>query len=238
MELSGRFGGASLRSMELGFLAPLTGYLSDKIGPRLVAFFSGVACCVGFLMLSTIQTIVMFYVSFFVLSIGFSGLGHAVILTALANWFKRNLSKAMGLAIVGYGLSGILLPSLVDLISRYHWRTAFIILGVTSCVVVLPASLFLRHRPENYGYTVDGDPEEVAAKADNPASPLNPEFNVTLAAALRSRAFWCLSLATSLFFGVMNAVTLHAMPYFLDLKIAQSFQNGVFKIKKTAVHGP
>lgn len=213
---------ASLRSMEMGFLAPLMGYLSDKIGPRVVAFISGVACGAGYLMLSSIETLAMFYVSFFVLSIGFSGMGHAVVLTALANWFKRNLGKATGLAIMGYGLSGVLLPSLVDLISKYHWRTAFVILGIASWIIVLPASLFLKHRPEQYGYRVDGDKEISPAEAGGADNPLAPEYVITLRAALHSRAFWCLSLATSIFFGAMNAVTLHSMPYFLDLEMTQS----------------
>jgi sugar phosphate permease len=213
---------ASLRSAEMGFLAPVSGYLADRIGPRTVALLSGVTCGLGFLLLSTVNTLTMFYVSFFILSIGFSGLGHAVVSTAVANWFKRNLSKAMGLAITGYGLSGIFLPGVVKIISVFQWRTAFVILGVVSWVITIPASLLLRHRPEQYGYTVDGDktktPADTAAGQESAIS----EQDITLAGALRSRAFWCLSLSMCFFFGVVNAVTLHAIPYLLKINLSQS----------------
>ena len=45
----------SLRNAELGLLAPVTGILVDRIGPGKVAFFSGLICAAGFLLLS--QTI-------------------------------------------------------------------------------------------------------------------------------------------------------------------------------------
>jgi OFA family oxalate/formate antiporter-like MFS transporter len=110
----------------------------------------------GFLLLSRTNSLAMLYAGFIILSIVLSGMGMSVTTTAVANWFKKDVGKAMGLTVAGYGAGGILLPIIAGLIIEFEWRLTFFILGLATRIVILPSSLILRHKPEKYGYLPDG----------------------------------------------------------------------------------
>jgi len=208
----------SLRSVELGLFSPLTGYLSDRFSARLVMLVSAMTVGVGFLILSFLNSLLVFYIGFIILSVGLSGLGHTVVLTPIANWFNKHLGKAIGLAMVGYGASGLFIPLLTWLISIWHWRSAFVLLAIMTWVVVIPAALLIRQRPEDCGHQVDGlyqspGAEGPIATAEEPSK--NPKG--TRYAAVRTRAFWMLSLATGLFAMVLNIVAVYLLP-FLEIR--------------------
>ncbi len=206
---------ASLRSVEMGVLGPAMGFLADRLGPRTVVALCGVFSGAGLLLLSCTSSLAEFYAGFIILSVGFSGLGQVVTTTAVANWFRSKVGRATGLAITGYGAGGVLLLLMVWLIDQYGWRMSLAILGFSTWLVILPASLFLRHRPEQYGYLPDGGP----ASGGQPTDVYAAE-EVTVAQALRTRTFWFLGLAFAIQFMVLNAVTLHVMPYFSDLGLS------------------
>ncbi len=54
----------SLRSVEIGLLAPVLGLLADRFGPRPVVLLSGIGCGLGFLLLSRVQDLFLFYTAF------------------------------------------------------------------------------------------------------------------------------------------------------------------------------
>lgn len=212
---------ASLRSVEIGVLGPVMGFLSDKVGPRSVVALCGLVSGAGLLLLSRTSSLAMFYAGFIVLSIGFSGLGQVVTTTAVANWFRKKVGQATGLAIAGYGAGGLLLPLMVWLIDQHGWRMTLAILGFATWLVIPPASLLLRHRPEQYGYRPDGESPGVPEAPQNGvnASPIEVEF--TTSQALKTKAFWSLALAFAIQFMVLNGVTLHVMPYFAELGLPE-----------------
>ncbi len=213
---------ASLRSAEMGLLGPVMGFLADRLGPRKVVFANGLVTGTGFLLLGHTSSLVMFYAGFIVLSLGFSGLGQVITTTAVANWFKRRVGWATGLAIAGYGAGGILLPLVVWLIAHYGWRASLVILGFSTWLVVLPASLFLRHRPEQYGYLPDGS-SSVALETQPSGVKIAPpaEVEFTAACALKTRTFWLVAFTFAIQYMVLNAVTLHVMPYFASLGLPE-----------------
>jgi sugar phosphate permease len=163
----------------------------------------------------------MFYMTFVMLFMGHSGLSLVVISTAVAHWFKRKIGMATGLASAGYGAGGILLPFLVWLINRYGWQLSFAILGFLTWLIVLPVSLFLRHKPEQYGSLPDGDGAasfRVEGESLSKAYQEEVEFNV--AQAVKTRAFWLLSLACSIQFMVLNGITLHIIPHLTNVGLS------------------
>lgn len=206
----------SMRSVEMGFLSPLTGYLSDRLGARFLVLIAALTVAAGFLILSKLDSLWTFYAGFIVLSVGLSGMGHSAILTPIANWFSRNLGKAVGLSMIGYGMSGVFIPLITWLIELWHWRNVFLVLAGATLVVLVPAALMIHQRPEDYGQKVDGthrqgftDRTGAAQREDIP--PTTRYF------ALRTRAFWMLSLSTGAFSMVLNIVSLYMLPY-LEMK--------------------
>ncbi len=212
---------ASLRSVEMGLLGPVTGFFSDRLGPRSVVALCGLVSGAGLLLLSRTGSLAMFYAGFVVLSIGFSGLGQVVTTTAVANWFRKKVGRATGLAIAGYRAGGLLLPLMVWLIAQHGWRMTLAILGFATWLVILPALLLLRHRPEQYRYLPDGESPDVRETAQSRANAYLAEVESTASQALKTRAFWFLVLAFAIQFMVLNAVTLHVMPYFADLGFSE-----------------
>jgi len=211
----------SLRSVEIGLVAPFVGFLADRYGPRRVALLGGIICGLGYITLSLTNGLLMFYLGFFVYSIGLTGMGHGVTMTAVANWFKKRVGRAMGITMAGYGLGGIFIPIIVWMIGISDWRTALVILGVATWIIVIPAAVFLRHRPEDMGLSPDGEKTafetqfEVAKASTRVRLPGAHDF--TVKHALKTRAFWVLSVVFLVHMGVTSAVTLHAMPFFISV---------------------
>ncbi|MCL0036212.1 MFS transporter [Dehalococcoidia bacterium] len=207
---------ASLRGIERGLAAPLVGLLVDRLGPRKLIFCGALVAGMGFILLSRTSSLAMFYGACIVLSIGFSASANVVLTTAVAHWFHRRVSLAMGLMTTGFGMGGLLLPVVMWLINHYEWRTTLLLLGIGTWIIIPLLALVIRHKPEQYGYLPDGD---LIPAMENAESDTNMrEFDAKQ--ALRTRTFWLLSLSFAIRFMGVGAVILHVMPYLTSLGLA------------------
>ena len=105
--LSGAF---ALSRAESGLLGPLQGWLIEKYGPRMMAVFGMCLFGIGFILFSQIDSILGYYVTFFLMAAGSSIAGHLTVATSIINWFNRKRGVAVGLSSTGFGLAGILVP--------------------------------------------------------------------------------------------------------------------------------
>ena len=209
---------ASLLAVELGILAPIAGFLTDRFGPRKVIFCSTLLSGIGLFLLSRINSLLVFYIAFGILSIGLSGFGQIVTTTAVANWFDKKVGRATGFAIAGYGAGGILMPLIVWLIAHWGWRMSFAILGIATCLILLPTSLLLRHKPEQYGYFPDGEISDPPETTQNETETIySGEVAFTAIHALRTKTFWLLGFALTIQLMVFNTMIVHIMPYFASM---------------------
>ncbi len=213
---------ASIRGLEAGLLAPVVGILVDRWGPRKV-IFGGVLCIgLGFLLLSQVQSLGMFYAAFILMSLGISSCGISVTATAVANWFHRRVGLATGITICGYGSSGLLVPLVVRLVDLYDWRIAIVILGIGMLIIGLPLSLLLRHKPEQYGYLPDGEKGGGTAFSEGSLELPPKAASITAWQAMRTRSFWFIVLAVMPQFIAMPAVITHVMPYLSSTGMART----------------
>lgn len=203
----------SLRGLEVGILAPLMGWLVDRWGPRRLVFTGIVMVGVGFILLSRVTSLGLFYAAYAMIALGFSGLGPTVTMAAVSKWFRKKSGTAVGIMHSGVGFSGLVLPFIVYLVDGQGWQRAAVILGVIAAVLFAPLALFLRHKPEQYGLLPDGEATEAVAagKVAQAARPANHDFKP--GEALRSRTFWHIALAMACQMMMVNAVTTHVMPY-------------------------
>jgi MFS transporter, OFA family, oxalate/formate antiporter len=201
---------ASLRGLEMGIFAPLIGFLVDRFGSRKLILCGAITIGFGLISLSMTRSLAMFYGSFMLVSIGAGGCLSVVLMSVVANWFKRNVGKALGIVACGFGASGLIVPLIVRLIDFYHWRTALVVLGFGMWVLGIPLSFIIRDKPEPYGYLPDGellhDPRPQIKK---PGKGVEMSFKE----ALRQRSFLYLMLVEMIRSMALSAVVLHVMPY-------------------------
>ncbi len=213
---------SSLRGLEQGLLAPLVGFLVDRWGPRKLIFGGSVFICLGFIVLSNVSSLAMYYGAFALISVGFSACTGTVLITAVNNWFRRRAGIATGIVASGFGLGGLLVPVVTKLIDVFQWRRAMLTVGLGMLAIVLPLSFVVRHKPEHYGYQPDGDVTGPVEAGGIQPSTVSPEVSLSARQAISSRSFWHIALSSACHSFVIGAVVTHMMPYLSSLGIARS----------------
>jgi len=113
---------ASLRGLEMGVFAPITGFFVDRFGPRRLIFCGTLVIGFGLLLLSQVNSLTMFYGAFGLLALGVSACAGTVLMTAVANWFEKNIGKALGIMTCGFGASGMIILFIVNLINLFPFN--------------------------------------------------------------------------------------------------------------------
>lgn len=217
----------SLRSIEGGIVRPIFGFLIDRVGPRKCIFGGMLVIGVSLILMSRTDSLYYFYGTFLLMALGSSAALGLAEYAAVANWFKRRRSLALGILSAGYGLSGVMAPILAFLIRTYDWRVTMVIMGIATLTIGPPLSLLIRHRPEQYGYLPDGDKpgDRGSLSQDSGGIELGrdmaAEKELSVRQALRTRTFWMLALF-NLFSGFsVSAIAVHEMPYLISLGISE-----------------
>ena len=206
--------------IEGGFMGPLEGYLTDKLGPRRMILIGLLILSVGFLIFWQVNSLWTFYLAFIVMALG-QGLGSWLpLMTALNNWFVRNRSKAMGFSNMGSRIGAlILVPAIAWSIDPEHdrlgWELTALILGIVTLILAIPLSKAIRDRPQDYGQGTDGDQvtEGLSDSLNGSLSSYsnNPTAVVDLTAkqAVMTPAFWLISFGHGFTSMVILAIMAH-----------------------------
>ena len=207
---------AGLRGLEMGIFAPLIGFLVDRFGARKLGFCGTITVGLGLILLSFTQSLAMFYASFLLIAFGAGGCASVVFMTAVANWFHKNVGIALGVMMSGFGASGLIVPIIVRLIDVYGWRTTLIILGLGMWTLGIPLSLVIRNKPEQYGYLPDG---KVSKEPMPGLEAQGKDVEIGLKEALRKRSFQYLNMVEAIRMMTLFAVVTHVMPYLSSVGI-------------------
>ena len=229
--------GAISLSQAEGFIeGPIVGPLVDRFGPRKLMLLGICMVTLGFLALSLVDTLVFFYLVYVVLlAIGFNTGFFVAAQAAVANWFIKRRSRALGLLSTANGFGGAIMAPLVAwLILNFGWRVASVWIGLGMFVIGVPLALVVRHRPEQYGYLPDGEKAQ-----DNPPNPRGPgdeapkevprpdEVDFTIWEALATRVFWMLAVAFGLRTLAISATVIHQIPFLTDRGISEQAAAGI-----------
>ncbi|MBW2622123.1 MAG: MFS transporter [Deltaproteobacteria bacterium] len=223
-------GAASLRSIEGGVAAPVVGWAVDRYGARILIIIGGVISGAAFCLMPLVNSLWSFYLIYgIILSIGMSAMLYLPAFTVIAKWFDRKLSRAMAVLAVGAGLGGLICsPTAAYLINHIGWRFAFLSMGITIWVVVIPLAFVVREDPADMGLRPDGiAPEEdkpeavqTASASENGTSELFSPNDYTLKEALASSAFWVLSATFFLQSLTHSVVIVHTVPALTDFGVS------------------
>ena len=117
-----------------------------------------------------------------------------------------------GIVTSGIGFGTLTIPPLAEwLISIFTWRTAYVVIGIMTFVVVISVSLFLKADPREVGKLPYGGNNDVNERKHSPIE------GFTFPEALRTNHFW---LIGAIYFGYgycLHTVMVHLSPYIQDM---------------------
>ncbi|MFT4730771.1 MAG: MFS family permease [Granulosicoccus sp.] len=193
-------------------ISPFMGYVIDRYPVKYVVVFGAFWLALGYFLLQHVDS----YWAFFAVLVVFQGIGWVCVgplvhSKLMVNWFVRNRGLALGIAIMGISVAGIVVPTITTyLASTVGWRTTYLLYVAVLIVVVVPLSLIvIKQKPSDVGQAPDGDelqPILLQAPPSQTGRQVYSEF-------LRSKSFWSIVLTFTLMGGVYSAMITHLPSY-------------------------
>ena len=186
--------GGSLKTLLVGLLAPLNGWIIDRKGPKAILLGGVAALSFSLALLSGIHSLWQYYVLCIFLGLGGSWTHHFPIHLLIANWFAKRRGLLIGslTAVAGVGNSLIPIWS-ATLIRRDGWREALLILPLILIVPFLAVSFLVRNRPEEIGLHADGGLEPAPASVHPHRTDGSGAASGLGWPTLKTGAFWILA---------------------------------------------
>ena len=210
-------GAYSLQQIENGLLGPLQGWVVDRFGPKVNMQIGICLFGIGLIGLSQMNSLFTIYLAFFTMAIGSSLSGFFPITVTLVNWFARKRARALSAVSLGFATGGLLVPVIAFCLDHFGWRETAFASGLITIALGLPLTSMVRHRPEPYGMYPDGiapEPRVALAGSDEHEVEVDPdEYDFTAREALRTPAFWLISLGHGSALLVVAAVNVHVISH-------------------------
>ena len=198
-------------------IGPLFGFFAgvvvDRFGPRRLMLFGVLLAGLAPIGLGGTTTLVAFYTFYLMNALGYVTGGPLPNQVMLSRWFDAGRGKAMGIAYLGIGVGGALVPLLAHALTEaLGWRTALKILGVLMIAIAFPLVFFVR------------EPEAEGGKAAVPASPAAGAGGTdSILDVLRQPAFYLLALGSMASIGAVGGTTQNLKLFFaMDRGMAQA----------------
>ena len=204
-EISSAYGLATLIA---AFGLPLMGRLVDRHGARKT--MTTVVILLGFACIAFGFAPGLIWLGLGFGALRFLGQGSMMLnsTNVLSHWFSRKRGFAMGLMLLGFAISMAIHPPAAQwLIDHVGWREAWIWIGMSTWVLMLPLIFLLLHNaPEPLGLSPDGaTAAEMASEATG--SKHAAGYGLSLSEALRTSTFYI--VATGLCTMSMLITALH-----------------------------
>ena len=198
---SGNAFGKLLVAPLFGFIA---GWIIDRYGPRRMLMAGALMTGIAMAGLSSMNSTGLFYISYVFVAMGYVFGGPLPCQVLISRWFTKDRGKAMGIAYLGIGTGGFLVPLIAtSLISNYGWRTALLILAGMIVIIAVPLAFFLKDSPST---------EYSAAKAE----PVVPVKNI-----LKNPLFYMLAFGSMCSIAAVGGVNQHLKLYLVDHSFTQ-----------------
>ena len=208
-------------------LAPLVGSLVDRHGGRLLMTFGAVVVGAGFILLSQVDEFWQFaLVRWSLVSVGDAFIGSMVINVTIARWFIRRRGRALALSSMGIGFGKVGMPIFAAaLLAWLGWRFTWAAFGlVTLALVVGPASVYMRRRPEDMDLHPDGRPNPFGESPSSGKKPsqisrlaLSEEVVWSRKEAMRTRTFWLMVFIIGIASIGVTGLNLHVFSHVTDI---------------------
>jgi OFA family oxalate/formate antiporter-like MFS transporter len=212
----------ALRQLFGGLLGPLIGPLIDReLAPRFIMPAGALMLGASLMAVRWVESPLWFLLTYGVMgSLAFAMLNSTMWESVVLKWFVRKRARAMVWTSFGTASASMIFPLLTTLlIFLFGWRDAWLWYGVITIVLLLPAGLTVRTRPERMGLLPDGEvlSEPYADGEGTTATSASLETSLTRADALHTSSFWLIGTAYMLTGFAITGFQSHWVPYFQDI---------------------
>jgi MFS family permease len=176
-------GGLSVTTLSVIVSGPAAGILAERYGTRRVALTSLVLFGFAFMAMALVgNSIIQYYLLWGLIALVGAGTLPITFTRTTNRWFDKHRGIALGVAMTGTGIFGILCkPYLAWIIGDYGWRAGYVALGALPLLIALPICLLLFR-----------DPPEAGEAGHRPAAALTGMFR---GEAMRSWRFRLIAFA-------------------------------------------
>lgn len=200
--------------------APITGWLGDRFGSRIMLLAAAILYLISMLLLSQISEVWHFFLFFGVLLSLTQSLGMVPLMASVSGWFRRRLGLGIGILWAAGGIgTGVFAPIAGFLIETLGWQGNFIVIGLIGGGAMLALTPLMRNRPADIGI------EPYGARAGDPI-PVRLEkgmerlrmavFNKNIR---RTRPFWNLPLIHGLGCAGHGIILIYVVKYAIDSEV-------------------
>lgn len=143
---SGSAVGKVVIGLLLGFVA---GWFIDRFGPRRL-MLTGIALGgIALIGLSMMTSLWQFYLFYLCNALGYLFGGPLPNQVLVSRWFDKSRGKVMGLAYLGIGVGGMLVPQIAKALNvEFGWRGGLMSLGILMIAIAFPMAWFVKDNPE------------------------------------------------------------------------------------------
>jgi MFS family permease len=180
----------------------LSGYLFDRVGARVLLSIGALVLGVGLVICSTVATSAVFSIVYGILAcLTYATFGIVPHMAIVPHWFTRQRGLAYALLLGGAGLG---IPTIMTVVQGWAysigWQETMWWLGIASIFVLIPINIvFHRHDAESVGLQINGTDSLPSANCTQSVTQLIVNNgSATIGQALRTRAFWLLTLAATM----------------------------------------
>ncbi len=196
-----------------GFLA---GWIIDRFGPRRLMLAGIVMGGIALIGLSRMTSLWQLYLFYMFNALGYMCGGPLPNQVLISRWFDKDRGKAMGIAYLGIGVGGMLVPQVARWLNvNFGWHDALMTLGIIMVAIAFPMAWFVKENPDG-----------AAAMAKHEDVPKIPFRNI-----LKSWPFYLLVIGSMCSIGAVAGTSQNLKLFFsIDLKYTQESAANVLSI--------
>lgn len=196
----------------LGFFV---GWLIDRKGPRKLILTGTLFAGTAFVALGMMTSLWQFYAFSLCAALGYISGGPLPNQVLISRWFTKTRGKAMGIAYLGVGIGGVLVPQIAKRLNAHlGWRHSLMILGVMMVLISFPVTWFAKDNPDNSVKEID-----------------KPDSKIPIGDVLKKRSFYLLLIGSVCSIAAVSGTIQHLKLFFsLDLNYTQSQSANVLSL--------
>jgi sugar phosphate permease len=190
----------------VGLFAFFAGWVIDRFGPRRVMLTGIIMGGTALIGLSMVTSLWQFYMCYLISALGYMCGGPLPNQVLISRWFDKSRGRAMGIAYLGIGIGGMLVPQIARWLNfEFGWHQALLILGILMIAIALPMAWFVKDNP----------PESTEKTAEE-------RQKVPLKVILKGWPFYMLLIGSMCSIGAVSGTSQNLKLFFsIDLKFTQ-----------------